>query len=425
MLLTFSLLLLFFLLFIGLPIAFVLLFVGSFGIFATGGFDSLHGILSSSAYRSVNDFTFSALPLFILMAHFISKSEIADDLFDTVLKWVGHIPGGAGIATIFASAGFGALSGSSTAATSVMSQIAVPKMIKSNYSDSFSAGLVASSSGTLAALIPPSILLILYGIQTETSIGKLLMAGVLPGILLALLLCLTVFIVGLKQNSKTEKYTWNERWKSLGYIWPSVALIASILIFIYFGIGTPTEAAAIGALGALIIGLIIRRLTTKKIIDALMETIKQTGMIFFIIVGAHVFSYYLTMTRVGHKIITSISESNLSNLSVLLIIILIYLVLGMFMESIGLLLLTLPLVHPLIVSLGFDPIWFGVVVVILLEIGLVTPPVGMNLFITSQHSKVPVQKVLIGSIPFIFVLLFTILLLIIFPQVVLFLPSYM
>lgn len=413
------------LLLIGMPIAFVLIFVGSFGVYTIGGYDKLHGIISVAAYSSVNDFTFSALPLFILMAHFIAKSEIADDLFDTTLKWIGHIPGGAGIATVFASAGFGALSGSSTAGTAVMSQIAVPKMIKSKYSDSFSAGLVASSSGTLAALIPPSILLILYGIQTETPIGKLLMAGILPGVLLAVLLCLTVIFVGIKQKTQTEKYSWNERLTSLKYIWPTLVLIVSIIVFIFAGIGTPTEAAAFGALGAFLIGIVMRRLNTKKIIDSLMITIKQTGMIFLIIVGAQIFTYYLTMSRVGHQLIELISSSGYSAYTVLVLVILLYLVLGMFMESIGLLLLTLPLVFPLIISVGFDPIWFGVVVVILLEIGLITPPVGMNLFITSQHSGVPVSRVLKGTIPFIIVLMFTLLLLIIFPEIVTYLPSMM
>lgn len=410
---------------IGMPIGFVLIFVGATGILFTAGYETLQGILSTTAYRSVNDFTFSAVPLFILMAHFISKSKVADDLFDSVLKWIGHIPGGAGIATVIGSAGFGALSGSSVAATSVMSEIAVPKMIKARYSDSFSSGLVASSTGTLAVMIPPSIPLILYGIQTETSIGKLLIAGILPGLLLALLLCITVLITGIKNNSRTEKYSWKERFSSLKSVGPAILLILFVVYVIYFGVATTTEAAAFGAFGAFIIGLVLRRLKFRDVVDSLLVTIKQTAMIFIIIIGAHLFSYYITLTKVGNKIIEAVAASGLSAPMTLILIIVFYLIIGLFMELVGSMLLTLPLVFPLIVELGYDPIWFGVLVVLVLEIGLVTPPVGMNLFITSQHSGVAVDRVLKGSIPFIFVLLLTVLLLVLFPNIVLFLPSLM
>jgi C4-dicarboxylate transporter, DctM subunit len=425
MVLTLIILLLLFLLLIGMPIGFVLLTVGSLGIISVAGYDTLKGVLSTTAYRAVNDFSLSSIPLFIVMAHFISKSKIADELFDVVLKWVGHKPGGAGVATVFASAGFGALSGSSIAATSVMSQIAVPRMVQAKYSDSFASGLVASSTGTLASLIPPSIPIILYGIQTENSVGQLLIAGIIPGLLLAFLLCITVVVVGIRQNSKTERYSWIERLVSLKTIWPTVLLISIVMAVIYLGIGTPTEAAAFGAAGALIIGLMLKRLNYTSIKESLIETAKGTAMIFVIALGAHVFSYYITMTRVGNSILTSIAETGLPAWAILTLIIIIYLILGMFMDLIGTMLLTLPLVYPLIVGLGYDPIWFGVVLVLLLEIGMVTPPVGLNLFITSQHSAVPVNRVLKGSVPFIGVLLLTIVIMILFPQIALYLPTHM
>ncbi|MBM4763324.1 TRAP transporter large permease [Bacillus sp. B15-48] len=417
-----SLILLIGLLLIGMPIGMVLLVTGSIGMITTLGTESLVGFLSVTAYRSVSNYTLVSIPLFILMAHFISKSKVADDFFDCILKWIGHLPGGTGIATVFGSAGFGTLSGSSLAATSVMSQIAVPKMVQSNYSPSFSSGLVASSTGTLAVMIPPSIPLILYGIQTETSIGQLLVAGILPGILLALLLCLTVFIVGIKQNSRTEKFSYKERFKSLIKVIPTVLLVAFVISVIYFGIATPSESAAFGAFGALILGLVYRKLNMKSIMDCLIDTVKQTSMIFIIVVGSYIFSYYITMTRIGVDILTAIKDANLSPYMVLLFVILVYLALGMFMDLFASLLLTLPIVFPLITGLGFDPLWLGVFIVLLLEIGLVTPPVGINLFVTSQQSGVPVEKVFYGSIPFIFVLLLTIVLLIVFPQIVTFLP---
>jgi len=418
-------LLLIILLLLGMPIAFVLLTIGSIGIFLVQGFDSLQGILSTTAYRSVNSFSFSAIPLFILMAHLISKSKIADELFDSVIKWIGHIPGGAGVATVLASAGFGTLSGSSIAATAAMSQIAVPQMIKANYSDAFSAGLVATATGVLAAMIPPSIPLILYGIQTENSIGQLLMAGVFPGILIALLMCIFVVAVSFKNKSKTEKYSWKERWLSLKNIWPVVLLVLFVLFIIYTGVGTATEAAAFGAFGALVIGLLMRRLNIKTVFESLMITTKNTAMIFTIIIGAHVFSYYIAFTRVGNDIINAIEASGFPAWAILLLIIILYLIMGMFMDLIGTMLLTIPLVYPLIVGLGYDPIWFGIVLVLLLEIGLVTPPVGINLFIVSENSGIPSNRVLVGSIPFICVLFVALILIIVFPQIALYLPSLM
>lgn len=410
---------------IGMPIGFVLLTIGSVGIYSVGGYDTLENVLSTATYRSVNSFTLSTIPLFIVMAHFISESKIVDDLFNSLMKWIGHTPGGVGVTTVFASAGLGALTGSSVAANAVMSEIAIPKMIDLRYPESLAAGLVATSTGTLAALIPPSIPLILYGIQTENSIAELLIAGIIPGLLLAFLLCIVVIIIGVKTNSKTEKYSWKERFVSLKTIWPAILLILIVVSIIYLGVATPSESASFGAIGALAIGLGLRRLSFTKILTALMTTAKQTAMIFVIIIGAHILAYYITMTSISDNILNTISASGLPAGIVLLLIIIMYLIIGMFMEIIGSMLLTLPIVYPLIIGLGYDPIWFGIVLVIVLEIGLVTPPVGINLFITNQHSGVPVNTVFKGSIPFIGVLLLTILILTLFPKLVLFLPSYM
>ncbi len=413
------------LLLIGMPIAFVLLTIGSIGIVWIQGFDTLQGILSTTAYRSVNSFTFSAIPLFILMAHFISKSKIADELFDSVIKWIGHFPGGTGVATVLASAGFGTLSGSSVAATAAMSQIAVPQMIKAKYSDSFSAGLVATATGILAAMIPPSIPLILYGIQTENSIGKLLIAGVLPGLLIAFLLCVYIILVSLKNKTSSVKASWSERWGSLKHIWPVILLVLVVITIIYLGIGTATEAAAFGAFGAFLIGVLMRRLDWKAIYEALMITTKQSAMIFTIIIGAHVFAYFVALTRVGNDIINAIEASGFPAWVIMLMLVIMYLVMGMFMDLIGTMLLTIPLVYPLVIGLGYDPIWFGIVLVLLLEIGLVTPPVGINLFIVSENSGVHSNRVLVGAIPFIVVMLLALLLIMAFPQIALYLPSKM
>ncbi|MGM0903583.1 MAG: TRAP transporter large permease [Bacillota bacterium] len=411
--------------FIGMPIAFVLLIIGTVGVLLVSGWDALMGIMGTTAYRSVNGFSYTTIPMFILMANFISKSRIAEDLFDCILKWIGHKPGGVGVATVFSSAAFGALSGSSIASTSIMSKVAVPQMIRSKYSESFSAGLVASSSGTLAALIPPSVPLIVYAIQTETSIGSLLISGIIPGLLLAFLLCIVVVAVAIKNGSVVERSSWNERLASIKHIWPVLLLIFIVIIAIYTGIGTSTEAAAFGAFGALVIGFLIKRLNVKLMVEALVETVKQTCMIFVILVGATLFSYFIAFSRLGNSLISYIESTNLSPIGVLLLVILMYLILGLFLDLFGSMLLTLPLVFPLITSMGYDPIWFGIVVVLVLEIGLVTPPVGINLYITSQQSGVSIKKVLQGSIPFIGVLLFVVFLLILFPELVMYLPSKM
>jgi len=413
------------LIFVGMPIAFVLLIIGTVGVWLVSGWDALMGIMGTTAYRSVNGFSYTTIPMFILMANFISKSRIAEDLFDCILKWIGHKPGGVGVATVFSSAAFGALSGSSIASTSIMSKVAVPQMIRSKYSDSFSAGLVASSSGTLAALIPPSVPLIVYAIQTETSIGSLLISGIIPGLLLAFLLCIVVVAVAIKNGSVVERSSWKERLDSVKHIWPVLLLIFTVIIAIYTGIGTSTEAAAVGAFGALVIGFLIKRLNFKLMVEALVETVKQTCMIFVILVGATLFSYFIAFSRLGNSLISYIESTNLSPIGVVLLVILMYLILGLFLDLFGSMLLTLPLVFPLITGLGYDPIWFGIVVVLVLEIGLVTPPVGINLYITSQQSGVSIKKVLQGSIPFIGVLLFVVFLIILFPELVLYLPSKM
>ena len=412
-------------LFVGMPIGFTLIVTGSIGIFLVGGFDTFTGILSSTAYRGVNSFTLTTIPLFILMANFISKSDIAKDLYDCLLKWIGHVPGGVGVSTVFASAGFGTLSGSSIAATSIMSKICVPEMIKAKYKDTFASGLVASSTGTLAVMIPPSVPLILYAVQTETPIGPLLMAGIFPGILLALLLSLYIVFVSIKLKSKLDKATWRERFISLKYIWPMVILVVFVLAIMYLGIATSTEAAAFGAFGALVLGMLMKRIDLKGMVEALKDACQQTAMIFTIVIGGSIFAYFFTLTGVGQSIINSISEMGLSKWTILFLVIVFYLILGMVMDLISSMILTLPLIFPIMLSVGFDPIWFGVIVVLLLEIGLVTPPVGINLYITSKQTGIPDSKVFKGSLPFIGVLLLTILLLIIFPQIILFLPSNM
>lgn len=408
---------------IGIPIGFSLIVSGAIGIYAIGGFDAFKGLLASNAFSAVNSFTLTTLPMFILMAYFIEKSRIAEELYASILKWIGHIPGGVGVSTVGASAGFGALSGSSLAAVSIMSKITIPQMIKAKYSEGFSAGLVATCTGTLAALIPPSIPLILYAIQTETPIASLLIAGIIPGILLTILVSIYIVIITKKNDPLPENATWVEKFRSLKSVWPMITLVLIILIVIYSGVATTTEAAAVGALGAFIIGIVMKRLNREAIIESLKATAQQTSMIFIIVLGSTLFGYFITLTGLTQGILRSVAQAGLSPYIILTLIIIMYLILGLFLDLIGSMLLTLPIVFPIISALGFDPIWFGVVVVLLLEIGLVTPPVGINLFVVSEQSGISVKNVFLGALPFIGILLLLVLLIVMFPQLVLFLPT--
>ncbi|OUZ07341.1 hypothetical protein BHE97_17740 [Aeromicrobium sp. PE09-221] len=400
-----------------LPIGLSMLLVGGIGIILISGPDTLVGVLSSTAYRSISNPTYIAIPLFILMAMFLSESRVADELFDTIEKWVGRIPGGSGVTTVVASAGFGALSGSSVAATSVMARVAVPAMVRGNYSPAQASGLVATTTGTLAALIPPSIPLILYGVQTETSVGALLIAGIVPGLLIAGLIILVVVGMNLRSPNKATAglVDWGDRLRSTRVLVGPLALIALIVGVIYGGVATATEASAFGAAGALLLGLAMRRLDRPAIGRALESTVSATSMVFLILIGTYVFTHFVTVSGVGRELVTVVEQSALSTLGVILLLCGFYLVLGLFLDLIGSMLLTLPVVFPLIVALELDPVWFGVLLVLLLEIGLVTPPIGLNLFIVSKHSGVPIKQVVIGSLPFIAVLLLSVGLLVAFP----------
>ena len=397
------------------PIGVALIFTGTVGLTIIGSFEIAVGMLSSTAYRSVASSTYLAIPLFILMAALLAESNIARDLFHAIRVWVDRLPGGLGIATVTASAGFGALSGSSTAATSVMAKIAVPALVEAKYTARDSAGLVATATGTLAALIPPSIPLILYGIHTETSINDLFIAGIVPGITIAVCFSLYIIARNVRRRTAGNMFSWGERLRVALKLSGPLLLLVLVVGVIYLGVATPTEAAAFGAAGALVLGLAMRRLGPRKIARAVMETVLSSGMIFLIVIGANVFAQYVSLSGIGRDLVQWITDLALPSLVVLLLIVLLYLLLGLFLDLIGAMLITLPLIFPLIVSLGYDPVWFGILVVLLLEIGLVTPPVGMNLFITSQKSGVPVRDVLLGTVPYVAILLVAVALLIAFP----------
>jgi C4-dicarboxylate transporter, DctM subunit len=413
---------------LGMPIAFALGISGSIGLLIFSGWDSFLGILQTTPYESVKSFLLSAIPMFILMAAFMTVSGIMKDLFAAAYNWLGKLPGGLGIATVFAGAMMGAVSGSSQASAAAMAKAAAPEMEKYKYNTAFTMGVI-SISGTLAVMIPPSIILILYGILTETGVGSLLIAGIIPGILTALgYIVVIVFWVKMRPEiaPKIEiELTMKERFKSLINVWPMLVIIFAVFGGIYTGIVTATEAGALGAFITLAVVLLMRRINLKQFGIAVNDTIKSTTMIMTIIIGAHIFSYYLTMTQATQKLVMLIEGMEVSKYVILAIILVIYLILGFFMDQIAILILTLPLTFPIIISLDFDPIWFGILVTKTVEVGLVTPPVGMNVFVATGAAGVKTAEGFKGVKWFVLMDLLILLILILVPFITLWLPSLM
>ena len=413
---------------LGVPVAFALAGAGFVGIWVvTGTATQAVAILGISTYSSVAEYLLSTVPLFILMAFFASYSGVARELFTAIANWTSNIRGGMAIATVGATGIFGAMSGASVAAASVMSEIAIPEMRRNGYADELSAGAVAVGA-TTDILIPPSIALVVYGLLTDTSLGALLVAGIIPGVLLAFILSLVIYVwVTLKPSLAPTTYIvpWRERFASLGRIWPSLILIGGILYLLYSGIATPTEVGALGALLALVIASSLRRLSWDKIRTALMQTLRATTMIFLIFVGAKVFGYFLTLSQIPQHAVAAVIDLELNRWVVMVGIILSYFAISMFMDEMPLMVLTLPLTFPIIVSLGFDPVWFGIMTMMMVAMGLVFPPVGMVAFVVSASGRVELGKVFKGSAVLMSAIVITTILLMVFPQIALFLPGTM
>lgn len=413
---------------LGVPIAFALAGAGILGIWLiTGNLNTVISILGTAPFSTAADYILTTVPMFILMAFFSSSSGLARDLFDAASSWLSHIRGGLAIATVFACGIFGAMSGASVAAASVMSNVAMPHMRRFGYSEELAAGAIAVGA-TLDILIPPSIAMVIYGTATETSVGKLLIAGVIPGIILGILLIITILIwvtISPSHAPKTQRVSWAERWRSLLRIWASLLLILITLGLLYTGVATPTEVGALGAFMAAMIGVFTGRLTLAGAIEAVKETVRITAMVFMIIIGATIFGYFMTLSQVPRHIMAAVIAMNLNRWVIIAGIVVIYFVVSMFMDEIPLLLITLQLTFPLIVSLGFDPIWYGVMCVLMVCMGLVFPPVGLVAFVVSAAAKVDLVKVYKGTSILVVAIIATTILLMIFPQLATWLPSTM
>jgi tripartite ATP-independent transporter DctM subunit len=361
------------------------------------------------------------------MAYFSAGSGLARDLYTAGAHWLSQVRGGLAIATVFACGIFGAMSGASLAAAAVMSGIAMPEMRRHGYSDELAAGSIGIGS-TLDILIPPSVGMVIYGISTQTSIGKLLIAGVVPGIIVAVFLTAAILVwVRVRPSHAPATYAVStaERWASLGRIWSSLLLIVLVVVLLYTGVATPTEVGALGAFLAGAIGMAVGRLTWAGVLEALRQTIKTTALIFMILIGATVFGYYMAMSKIPQQVVAAVTDLNLNRWVVMAGIVVAYFVVSMFMDELPLLLLTLQLTFPLIVSLGFDPIWFGVMSMLMVAMGLVFPPVGMIAFVVSSSAGVSLMKVYTGTSILMVALILTTVLIMVFPQIVLWLPNTM
>jgi len=419
--------LLFGLLTIGMPVAFTLAFTGALGLYLVGGWDTMVGVLSTAPLSTVAHYELISVPLFILMAEFVIMSGVADNLFKAAATWVGRVPGGLGMATALAGAGFGAISGSSTAAAATLSSTTMPAMLKQGYDPKLAGGVVAIS-GTLAMLIPPSIALVLYGIIADVSIGALLIGGVIPGLLVTLTIMATVWTLVLINPAAAPSgraYTAREKLASLRVVGPMVFLFIAVTGVIYAGIATPTEASGLGAFGAFLIALYERKVTRAALARALVHAAHASCMIIMIIVCAKIFGYFFTLTQGTQALVAWVGSLEVSRWVIMGMILLGYLVLGCLMDQVAILILTVPVVLPLVKALGFDPVWFGVIVIVMAEVGLVTPPVGLNVFVVARYAQRPLSEIFGGVWPHVFSHLILVAVMVAFPQIILWLPSKM
>lgn len=425
----FGVCLLFLFLLMGIPIAFSLMLVGFLGAAYLASVNAALPMVARTVYESASQYSYTIIPLFIVMGSYAEISGISSDLYDTFDKWLRRLPGGLGIATIASIAGFSSISGSSVASSAAFGKIAYPEMRRFNYSPRLAAGTVAAGA-TIDFLIPPSLGFVIFGMLTEQSIGKLLISGVIPGLILAGAF-MAILGVWVKFNpnsavSRPEGVTWKEKISALKGIWETAVIFLLVIGGIYTGLFTPTEAAGVGAMLIFLMAIWKKKLTTKILLDSLLEAVRVSVMVLFLVAGANVFSYFLALSTIPMKVSAWIVGLAVSKYVVLIIIGLIYLLLGCFLDAISMMILTLPVIFPVVLTLGFDPIWFGVICVLMMGAGLITPPLGLCVYTVASVAKdAPLEEVFKGALPFLIAILFVVFLITLYPQIALFLPGLM
>ena len=419
---------LFALMLLRVPVGMAMGLVGVSGFaYIVGGTAALKNV-GLTSMRTVTDYTFGVIPMFLLMGAFVSNSGMSRELFRAANAFVGHFRGGLGIATIAACAGFAAISGSSVATAATFATVAYPEMRRYDYPQSFATGVIAAG-GTLGAMLPPSTVLAVYGIITEQDIGKLFIAGIIPGLVAALMYMTTIMIIGRVRPGflpTGPRSTWKERLGGLRDIWAMLLLFLFVIGGLYGGLFTPTEAGGMGAGGAFLIGLARGKLSRQDIRRSLLQAVRTAAAVLTVLIGALLFGYFLTVTQTPQKVTAFLVGLGFGRYGVLALIMLMYLVLGCLMDALAMIILTIPIIFPVITQLGFDPIWFGIIIVMTVELGLIHPPVGMNVFvIKSVVQDVTFATIFKGVLPFIVTDLIRLVILISFPILALYLPSHM
>lgn len=404
------------------------------GLVGVAGYSYLVGpgpalkLVGQTSMRTVTDYTFGVIPMFMLMGALVSVSGVSRELFKAANSMIGHMRGGLGVATVVACGGFAAICGSSVATAATFSAVAYPEMRRFNYPQSFSTGVIAAG-GTLGAILPPSTVLAVYAILTQQDIGKLFMAGIVPGILAMAMYVLTIAIIVKARPGWLpggEVKPWSERLNDLKNVWAPLVLFVFVIGGLYGGFFTPTEAGGVGASGAFILGLLRRKLDGPKIREALLSATRTAAAVFTVLIGALLFGYFLTITQSPQKLTEFLTGLGIGRYGVLALIMLMYLVLGCLMDAMAMIILTVPIIFPVIVHLGFDPIWFGVIIVMTVELGLIHPPVGMNVFVIKSVVKdVSFTTIFKGVLPFIVTDIVRLVILIAFPIIALWLPTKM
>ena len=416
---------LFALMLIRVPIGVAMGLVGVGGFGLTVGWSPALNLLATSPLRTVTDFNLTLIPFFILMGVLATRSGMSRELFRAANATFGSLRGGLGLATVGACAGFAAICGSSVATAATMTNIAHPEMKKAGYPDDVSTGVIAAG-GTLGILIPPSVVLAVYAYITEQDVGKLFVAGIVPGILAILMYMATVRLWYGRKLPAGTPFSLAEALRALSGVWAVTLLFAAVILAIYFGVATATEASAVGAVLTALIGIARGRLGVRSLLDSLVEALRTSVAIYTILIGAILFGYFLAVTQVPQNLTAFLIGLDLGSYGTLALIMLLFLVMGCFLDAMAMIILMVPIVFPVILEMGFDPIWFGIIVVMTVELGLITPPVGMNVIVINTIAKdVSLVTIFRGVLPFVVTDIIRLIILIALPWIVLFLPQTM
>lgn len=419
---------LFALMLLRVPVGMAMGLVGITGYSMIAGVGPALKLVGQTSMRTVTDYTFGVIPMFMLMGALVSVSGVSRELFRAANSMIGHLRGGLGVATVLACGGFAAICGSSVATAATFSRVAYPEMRRFGYPTSFATGVIAAG-GTLGAMLPPSTVLAVYAILTQQDIGKLFMAGVLPGLLAMLMYVLTIVVIVRVRPDwlpAGDRKPWAERAQDLRAVWAPLVLFIFVIGGLYGGMFTPTEAGGVGATGAFLLGVIRGKLDRAKIKEALLSATRTAAAVFTVLIGALMFGYFLTITQTPQKLTAFLTGLGVGSYGVLILILVMYLVLGCLMDAMAMIILTVPIIFPVITQLGFDPIWFGVIVVMTVELGLIHPPVGMNVFvIKSVLPETSFSTIFRGVLPFVATDLIRLAILVSFPAIALWLPARM